>query len=119
MNNDQTEQTIARATAAGWQIVSRDAGGIQFRKPKQWSKGAVITGCVLVLFWGFGLIVLALAGLDYLIAKDRLAYMTAGQLAAGRWPEDKPAGTSMLAKGLAVLLLVIVGLAILGVALGG
>ena len=95
MNYDRTQETIAKATSAGWQIVSRDAGGTQFRKPKQWSKGAVVTGVVLLLFWGFGLVVLALAALDYLMAKDKLSYLTAAQLAAGAAvaPPEKAAAT--------------------------
>jgi hypothetical protein len=117
---DRTQEAIATATAAGWQIVSRDALGTQFRKPKQWSKGAVVVGVVLLIFWGFGLVILFLALLDYLIAKDQLAYATTEQLAAGAGPATAAAkGTPVVAKVLAGILVVIVALAMFGLLMGG
>lgn len=111
---DRTQAAISAATSAGWQIVNRDAAGIQFRKPKEWSKGAVILGVILLLFWGFGLIVLFFALLDYLIAKDRLAYVSAADLAAGTGPHDPGAKTSAAAWILAALLASIVLLGVIG-----
>jgi hypothetical protein len=111
---DRTEAAIAQATQGGWQILNRDAAGIQFRKPKQWSKGAVIFGVILLLFWGFGLVILFLAALDYLIAKDRLAYVSTADLAAGKGPQDPGTKTSVVAWVLAGLLALIVLMAILG-----
>lgn len=104
---DRTQQTLFLASDSGWQIASRDADGVQFRKAKQWSKGAVILGCVLLLFWGLGLLVLLLAALDYALAKDKLCYVTAEQLARGIGPSDdkKPAATL---RGLAITFLVVV-----------
>ncbi|MBX3749713.1 MAG: hypothetical protein KF897_06470, partial [Opitutaceae bacterium] len=86
----------------------------QFRKPKQWSKGAVILGVILLIFWGLGLVILFLAALDYLIAKDRLAYVAAADLAAGKAPQDPAAKTSVVAWILAGLIALIVLMAILG-----
>jgi cytochrome b561 len=116
--NDRTQEVIAAATADGWQIVSRDAGGIQFRKPKQWQKGAVVLGLLLLLFWGLGLLVLLVAVLDYAIAKDKLAYLTSEQLAAGT-PVSAPAAPAATLRGTAMTLVyVLVGLVVVTVAIG-
>lgn len=111
---DRTQAAISSATSAGWQIINRDAAGIQFRKPKEWSKGAVVLGVILLLFWGFGLVILFLAALDYAIAKDKLAYVSAEQLAAGQGPVAAGAKTSPVVIIFAAILGVLVLLGILG-----
>jgi hypothetical protein len=105
---DRTAEVIAASSAAGWQIVHRDITGAQFRKPKEWSKGALILGAVLLLLWGIGLFVLLLAALDFAMSKDKVAYVSAADLARGIGPSDgkKPAATL---SGLAVTFCVIVG----------
>ncbi|HVT74595.1 MAG TPA: hypothetical protein VHD61_15785 [Lacunisphaera sp.] len=117
---DLTNDALAQATAAGWQIVSRDAAGVQFRKPKEWSKAAVILGLVLLIFYGFGLLILLLAALDYAMAKDKLIYVPADQLARDGWKAAKQKAavtvgglfkTAAIIIGLIVGVTVLVGLA--------
>lgn len=82
------QQEVARLTGTGWQVVSQSEGGAQLRKPKEWSKAGVllfvllpILGAVLygpLLYLAIGGLVLVAA--DYLIKKERTAYITAEQV---------------------------------------
>jgi hypothetical protein len=53
---------------AGWRIVSETAAGVQLEKPKSMralDKGALVLGILCLAFWGLGIILIAIALLDY------------------------------------------------------
>lgn len=85
------DQEIRRRTAEGWQIVSQTPEGVQFRQAKRWSGvGSVLfillplLGSVVLGPLGFGIAVFGFIFvlLDYLVKKDRVAYVTADELRA-------------------------------------
>jgi uncharacterized paraquat-inducible protein A len=82
------QQEVARLTATGWQVVSQSDAGAQLRKPKEWSKAGVVLLVLLpvlgaalygpLLYVAIGGLILVVA--DYLIKKERSAYVTAEQV---------------------------------------
>lgn len=74
------DEYIAWQSARGWQIVSRTRTSAQFRRPKQWSKGLLIIGIVLLFFGGIGLPVLLLAVVVYLLQKEEVIFVDVKEL---------------------------------------
>lgn len=82
------DEFIAEKSRKGWQIISRDPGAVQMKRGKRLDVAGLIIGAVLVIAYGVGLIILILVALDYATQKERIAYVTAAQLAADDIPRD-------------------------------
>jgi hypothetical protein len=76
---------IGQYTEQGWQIVSQNDHGVQFRKPRQWSAfGAAlfvllpaVGGCLWRPLLAVAVIGLLVVVADYLLKKEALMYLTA------------------------------------------
>lgn len=80
------QQFIANQTKQGWQVVSRDNTSVQMRKPRQWNRPALIIGFITAIF-GLGLLILLLAVVDYILKRDKVAYVTVEQLRSNNTPQ--------------------------------
>lgn len=102
------QQAIAAYTARGWEIVSQSESSVQLRKPKKWSMPLLVLGVVLLLLFGAGLIFLLLAVVDYAIKKERMIFITADDLRAGKYtkPPNEMAGL-LIGAGIIILLFLV------------
>jgi hypothetical protein len=96
------DQEIAGYTAQGWQVISRTASGVQFRKPKEWGKAGValfvllpaIGGCLWYPLFGIAVIGLVIVLADYLLKQEQLTFVTADQVRAALAQEQKSQNTN-------------------------
>lgn len=92
MSTDPTRLAaeLANRSAAGWRVVSQTEAGVQFAKPRQWSRLGLILFVVVpllgALFWlplaGVAMLGLILVVADYLLKKEQLEFVPASGLAA-------------------------------------
>lgn len=108
---------VARFTAKGWQVISQTETSVQLRKPKQWSVVLLVLGVITLVFFGFGLLLLVLAVVDYALKKERVIFFTAANIRAG----DVPSPTTPLNPALIiiVILLLVLFFACMGISLQG
>lgn len=103
---------IKHYTGKGWQVVSQSDNGVQFVKPKAWSKLLLIGGLLGLVFFGAGLILLIFAAIDYAIKKDQNFYVSLADAADG-YPSP-PNPTARLIRVAALALFVFAAFLALG-----
>lgn len=74
------QNAIALYTSRGWQVISQTEDSVQLRKPKEWSKTLLGLGCITIVLFGAGLVILIVAAIDYALKKEQVIYLTADQL---------------------------------------
>jgi hypothetical protein len=102
--NAATADVLSRWTRDGWEILYRDADGVQFKKPKQWNRwrlGIFVLAPVLLattsgwwlgplpavalssFMWVLAVVSLFIQVVLYLLNKDQLRYVRADELEPG------------------------------------
>ena len=62
------------ASKSHWKIQHIDEFGIQFIRPKKYSKYYLVLGCIFLLVFGFGILFWLYGICDYLYERDEVVY---------------------------------------------
>lgn len=100
-------------TAKGWQLINRGKTTVQLKRGRQWNRLLIISGLITLPLGGFGIIVLILAVIDYLIKPERIITVSANDLRANKVPNPSSMSTPLMLGAIFIGIIVLVILFVL------